>query len=95
MRFKEEDGFSMILSEKVDLVVISIGDQDDGCEYYERLRNSKIPYVIVNRLTKEERFWPIRHAKQSAVKAGYLGAKKYSLLLQIIIELWSKGLDAV
>ncbi len=74
--FKEEKGFELLLSSQPDLTVVSIGDQDEGTEYYKALRSANLPYVIVNQLTKEVRFWKRRAKKQSAVKKGYLAAQK-------------------
>ena len=59
-----------------DLVVINIGDQDDGIEWYEACRRRGLPYAIVNHLTKEPRYWPIRHELQAQVCEGNLGAAR-------------------
>ena len=74
--FKEEEGFEKLISHKPDLVVVSLGDQDEGIEFYPRLKDARIPYAIINQLTKEARFWRIRKEKTPAVKQGYEGAKK-------------------
>jgi glycosyltransferase involved in cell wall biosynthesis len=74
--YKEEDGFESLIASNPDLVVVSLGDQDEGTEYFDRLKLSSVPYVIVNQLTKEPRFWPIRPNKTEAVAAGYQGAKR-------------------
>lgn len=73
---KEEGGFDQVLRFRPDLVIVSVGDQDEGVEYYGRLQDQDLPYVIVNRLTKEPRFWPIRRGRNDKVRAGYLGAEK-------------------
>ena len=73
--FKESDGLKALLQADPDLTIISIGDQDEGTEYYAALREHDLDYVIVNQLTKEVRFWDIRKNKQKAVKAGYKGAR--------------------
>lgn len=74
--YKEEDGFENLLSSNPDLVVVSLGDQDEGTDYFDKLKLRQVPYVIVNQLTKEPRFWPIRPNRTEAVAAGYLGAKR-------------------
>ncbi len=74
--FEEDHGFRRIIEFKPDLVVVSVGDQDEGIEYYGELRQHSIPYIIVNRLTKEPRFWPIRKDRNDRVRDGYLGAQK-------------------
>jgi len=74
--YKEENDFQEMLAAAPDMVVVSIGDQDEGIEYYPSLRAQKVPYVIVNQLTKEESAWPIREAKQKPVMEGYLGAER-------------------
>lgn len=74
--FKESDGITSIISFQPDLVVISIGDQDEGIEYYKNLKEHNLRYVIVNQLTKEEKYWPIRPNRVDDVKAGYLGAER-------------------
>lgn len=74
--YKEEDGFQRALARKPALFVLSTGDQDDGIEFFRPLIDADQRYVIVNRLTKETRFWPIRHAKQQRVVEGYSRAEK-------------------
>lgn len=59
-----------------DLVVISIGDQDEGLEYYRALKGAGIPYVIVNQLTKEVKYWPIKKSINEEVRSGYSSAKR-------------------
>ncbi len=74
--FKEEEGFERIVGLEPDLVVVSIGDQDEGIEYYGDLRRRGIPYVVINQLTKEPRFWPIRKGCKDKVRDGYTGAER-------------------
>ncbi|PWE18700.1 hypothetical protein DDZ18_03660 [Marinicauda salina] len=74
--FKEDDGFDQLVARKPDLTVVSIGDQDEGTEFYQRLDAENLPYVIVNQLTKEPRFWPVRKDRIEAVRAGYQNAEK-------------------
>ena len=76
LHFKETDGLDQIVAFSPDLVVVSLGDQDEEIEYFKRLKESKLPYVIVNQLTKEERFWPIRANTAADVKAAYLSAAR-------------------
>ncbi len=73
---KEEQGFERIIGFNPDLVMVSVPDQDYGIEYYGELRKRNIPYIIVNRLTKEPRFWPIKGDRNDEVRDGYLGARK-------------------
>lgn len=72
--FKEEDGFERLRTLRPDLTIVSIGDQDEGLEFYPDLIRAELPYVIVNQLTKEARFWPVRAAKVKPVTQGYIGA---------------------
>jgi glycosyltransferase involved in cell wall biosynthesis len=60
------------------MVVISLGDQDEGTGWFDKCIACHIPYVIINQLTKEETYWPIRKNTIEAVKRGYLGAMKVS-----------------
>jgi glycosyltransferase involved in cell wall biosynthesis len=59
-----------------DLVVVNIGDQDEGVEWYRECRSRSLPYVIVNHLTKEPRYWPIREQVQDDVRRGNLAAAR-------------------
>ncbi|MEP3656158.1 MAG: glycosyltransferase [Litorimonas sp.] len=74
--FKDDNGFDKLLEHKPDLTIISIGDQDEGLEFYPSLLKQKLPYVIVNQLTKEARFWHIREKKTLPVTLGYLNAER-------------------
>ncbi|MGJ8560389.1 MAG: glycosyltransferase [Litorimonas sp.] len=74
--FKDDNGFDKLLKHKPDLTLISIGDQDEGLEYYPALLKQKLPYVIVNQLTKEARFWHVREKKTLPVTLGYLNAER-------------------
>ena len=58
------------------LVTVNIGDQDEGIEWYEVCRGSALRYVIINHLTKEPRYWPIRPDLQERVDAGYRHAEQ-------------------
>ncbi len=73
--FRDGTELSAIRRFKPDIVVISIGDQDEGIEYYEALRADGIKYVIVNHLTKQPEYWPIREHKTALVQKGYAGAE--------------------
>jgi glycosyltransferase involved in cell wall biosynthesis len=74
--FKESYGFEGIVRLAPDLTIVSLGDQDEGTEYFQRLREDNLPYVIINQLTKEERFWPIRANKAADVKSSYIAAER-------------------
>ena len=74
--YKGEGGFQALREMAPDLCVVSLGDQDEGLEFYPGLQEDGLPYVIVNQLTKEARFWPVRAAKTDAVAAGYQGAER-------------------
>ena len=73
--FKGNDQFDQVKRFNPDLMIISIGDQDEGIEWYEWCQPNKIRYVIVNQLTKEPDYWPIRKDISEQVKGGYLGAE--------------------
>ena len=73
--YKDENGFNAFIETRPDFVIVSIGDQDEGIEYYDYLTENNISYSIVNQLTKEERYWHIRESKQTAVSRGYGNAK--------------------
>ena len=74
--FKGHDEFKQVLLFKPDLLVVSTGDQDEGIEWYEHCQKYKIPYVIINQLTKEPEYWPIKRDINEQVKNGYLGAAR-------------------
>jgi glycosyltransferase involved in cell wall biosynthesis len=73
---KDERPFDAVAAFGPDLVVVNIGDQDEGTDWYGPCRARGLPYVIVNHLTKEPRCWPIRQELQAAVRAGNLAARK-------------------
>lgn len=73
--FKEGHGFDWLVAFRPDLTVVSTGDQDEGVEYFSVLQQNSLPYVIVNQLTKEEKYWPIRPGRAAGVRAGYLSAR--------------------
>ena len=72
--FKEDNGFANLVDRRPDFVIVSTGDQDEGIEYYSKLAKNEIRYAIINQLTKEPRFWPIRPKKTPDVLSGYTGA---------------------
>lgn len=74
--FKESNHFNFIKEFIPDLVIISIGDQDEGIDYYENCKINNIPYIIVNQLTKEPEFWQIKNNINELVKNGYLNSKQ-------------------
>jgi glycosyltransferase involved in cell wall biosynthesis len=45
-------------------------------EWYRECRSRSLPYVIVNHLTKEPRYWPIREQVQDDVRRGNLAAAR-------------------
>jgi glycosyltransferase involved in cell wall biosynthesis len=73
--FKEQDHFDHVRNFNPDLMIISLGDQDEGTEYYEQCKINRIPYVIVNQLTKEPKYWPVNSNINEQVKKGYLGSE--------------------
>jgi glycosyltransferase involved in cell wall biosynthesis len=72
--FKDRDPAKATAAFSPDLVVVNIGDQDEGIEWYRACRERDIPYCIVNHLTKEPKYWPIRPELQDDVREGNLGA---------------------
>lgn len=74
MIFKGEDEIAAICKAAPDLVVISMGDQDEGTDYFEALNQNAIKYIIVNQLTKQPEYWPIRAHRTDAVRKGYTNA---------------------
>lgn len=74
--FKEDAGWEQVLGHDPDLVIVSTGDQDEGTEYFLDCIRRDIDFVVVNQLTKEERFWPIRSEKLAAVREGYTNAAR-------------------
>lgn len=72
--FKGHDDFNEMLLFKPDLLIVSTGDQDEGIEWYDKCRKHKVSYVIINQLTKEPEYWPIRRDINEQVKNGYLDA---------------------
>jgi glycosyltransferase involved in cell wall biosynthesis len=74
--YKGRGDFDQMLSFNPDLLVISIGDQDEGIEWYEKCQIHEIPYVIVNQLTKEPEYWPINRNINDRVRDGYLNAER-------------------
>lgn len=76
MLFKEEFSFDKIVQFEPDLMIINMGDQDEGIEWFAKCGEHDIPYIIVTHLVKEPEYWPIRAGKTEAVKQGYRLAKK-------------------
>lgn len=74
--YKESDHFARIIGFKPDRLVISLSDQDEGVDYFEQCLEYGIPYVIVNHLTKEPKYWPLRLDILDRVRKGYLGADR-------------------
>lgn len=72
--FKGQDEFNKVSNFKPDLVVVSTGDQDEGTEWLDCLITNKIPYVIVNQLTKEPQYWPVRDNIIESVRKWYVEA---------------------
>lgn len=88
--FKEDDGFKPISNFNPDLVVISLGDQDEGTGWFEKCKTHRVSYVIINQLTKEEAYWPIRKDKIDVVRKGYLGAEKVFFTCRNNIQVMEK-----
>ncbi len=74
--FKDDDAKGALVRFRPALVVINIGDQDEGSPWYTLCRDKGLPYVIVNHLTKEPQVWPIRHDLVNEVRAGNLYAQQ-------------------
>lgn len=74
--FKDDEPEQALAAFQPDLVVISTGDQDDGIPWYKACQEGNLAYVILNCLTKEPRYWPIRPERQEAVKTGNLQARQ-------------------
>ncbi len=74
VQYKGRDDFRQLLLFRPDLLVVSTGDQDEGIEWYDKCIDHNINYVIVNQLTKEPEYWPIKRDINSEVAKGYLGA---------------------
>jgi glycosyltransferase involved in cell wall biosynthesis len=72
--FKDEDPIAAMTAFAPNLVVVNIGDQDEGTEWYDACRTLGLRYLIVNHLTKEPKYWPIRRELQAAVREGNLSA---------------------
>lgn len=73
--FKGPGQHEKIITYNPNLMVISIGDQDEGIDWYEYCNNKKIPYVIVNQLTKEPKYWPVNPNNTRQLTNGYLSAE--------------------
>lgn len=73
--FKDYDPFAKIFMFSPDLLVFSTGDQDEGIEWFEFCNQHSFKYIIVNHLTKEPSFWPVRNEITERLKNGYLKAQ--------------------
>ncbi len=69
--FKEDLNFNEVVRFKPDLFIISTGDQDEGTGWYSKCRSNNISYAIINQLTKEPRYWPVKSNTTESVKSGY------------------------
>jgi glycosyltransferase involved in cell wall biosynthesis len=72
--YKDENPESALVQFSPSLVAINIGDQDEGTSWYSLCRTQGFPFAIINHLTKEPRYWPIRHDLNDEVRKGYLAA---------------------
>lgn len=72
--YKKEGGLATLLELEPDMVVISTGDQDEGVEYFSQLIERKIPFAIVNQLTKDPRYWKIRTERTPMLQKAYRAA---------------------
>jgi len=73
---KNNEEFGKVKKFNPNLVVLSLGDQDEGTDWYEYLFANNIPYVVVNQLTKNISVWPINKNKNPKVRDGYQRAEK-------------------
>jgi glycosyltransferase involved in cell wall biosynthesis len=74
IQFKGVGNTKSLKSFAPDLVIVNIGDQDEGTEWYSLCQELNFHYIIINHLTKEPKYWPIRVGLQPLVKEGYLRA---------------------
>lgn len=74
--FKHRDPAKAMAVFAPDLVVINIGDQDEGIDWYRACRELGLSYCIVNHLTKEPKYWPLRPELLDDVREGNLGAEQ-------------------
>ncbi len=72
--FKGEGEIEKISKFHPDLIVVSTGDQDEGTEYFGAFIEANLPYVIINQLTKQIEYWPLREKKLPAVRTAYQNA---------------------
>lgn len=73
--YKDAGHFERVIGFAPDVVIISLSDQDEGIGYFEECTKHNLPYIIVNHLTKEPKYWPIRRDILTRVRKGYLGAR--------------------
>lgn len=69
-----EDGYSILEKNSYDIVVFIQGDHNEGGEWFKRCYTKKIPYTIVNQLTKEG-FW-VDDDQSELIRNGYKYAYK-------------------
>ena len=69
-----EDGYSILEKNSYDIVVFIQGDHNEGGEWFKRCYTKKIPYTIVNQLTKEG-FWA-DDDQSELIRNGYKYAYK-------------------
>jgi glycosyltransferase involved in cell wall biosynthesis len=74
--FKDSGPVEAMSAFAPDLVVINIGDQDEGTEWYAECHGHGWPYVIVHHLVKEPRYWPLRPEINDAVRIGNMRAQQ-------------------
>jgi glycosyltransferase involved in cell wall biosynthesis len=91
--FKNDDTTKKILAHRPDLVVVNIGDQDEGTEWYAFCQSHQLPYTIVNQLTKDPAYCPIRTDLQETIKSGYLSAREVLFTSRNNRMLMEKRLD--
>jgi len=71
-----DDGYEAVVRFAPDLLVISTGDQDEGTDWYEVCERARLPYVVVNQLTKTVAVWPLRLDRLPKVQRGYAAARR-------------------
>jgi glycosyltransferase involved in cell wall biosynthesis len=90
--FKSDDPFRALQSIRPRLVVISIGDQDEGVEWYDFCRTFRFPYVIVNHLTKDPTVCPVNESHAAGLHRGYTAASRVLFTGQNNLRLMEKRL---
>lgn len=69
-----DDTYNLLDSAKPDLVVFSLGDGNEGAYWMHECIKRKIPYVIINQLTKEAN-WLAEGENNQFIQEGYTLAK--------------------